>query len=215
VNTILGGEAVLAIWPAFNFYAAMILLVALQVIVAVYGHDVIHLFEKIMSLVLGVLFSGVLLLGVSRLDAALAFVPANGSSTAASFGSIGVVLAVSFSYIMSWSPYASDYSRYLPISTSGRRVALYALIGGATASFALELSGALVGSLTQSFDYFQALKKFSGPFGVPAVVAIILGAVAASALNIHTNSLSAMVLDVKVKRWVTVVAGGWLAWPYP
>ncbi|TLY05806.1 MAG: cytosine permease, partial [Thaumarchaeota archaeon] len=134
VNTILGGEAVLAIWPSFNFYAAMVLLVALQVIIAVYGHDFIHLFEKIMSLILGVLFLGVLLLGLARLDAALSFVPANGSAAAASFGSIGVVLAVSFSYIMAWSPYASDYSRYLPVSTSGKRVALYALIGGATAS---------------------------------------------------------------------------------
>jgi len=207
VNTILGGEAVLAIWPPFNFYAAMVLLVALQVIIAVYGHDFIHLFEKIMSLVLGGLFLGVLLLGLARLDAALSFVPANGSAAAASFGSIGVVLAVSFSYIMAWSPYASDYSRYLPVSTSGRRVAVYALIGGATASFALELAGALVGSLTQSFDYFQALKTFSGAFGVPAVVAIILGAMAANALNIYTNSLSALVLDVKTKRWVTVLAG--------
>jgi NCS1 family nucleobase:cation symporter-1 len=41
-----------------------------------------------------------------------------------------------------------------------------------------------------------------------AVFAIILGAMAANALNIYTNSLSALVLDLRVKRWVTVIAGG-------
>src|SRR2546427_11202784 len=107
---------------------------------------------------------------------------------------------------MAWSPYASDYSRYLPVSTSGRRVALYALIGGATASFALELAGALVGSLTQSFDYFQALKTFSGAFGVPAAVAIILGAMAGNALEIYTHSPSALGLDVKAQPWGTAPA---------
>src|SRR2546425_11944307 len=38
--------------------------------------------------------------------------------------------------------------------------------------------------------------------------AVILGAMAANALNIYTNSLSALVLDVKAKRWATVLVGG-------
>lgn len=37
---------------------------------------------------------------------------------------------------------------------------------------------------------------------------VSLGAVPANALNIYTNPLSALVLDVKTKRWVTVVIGG-------
>lgn len=41
-----------------------------------------------------------------------------------------------------------------------------------------------------------------------AILAILLGVLAANALNIYTNSLSALVLDVRTKRWVTVVAGG-------
>ncbi|MGA1974911.1 MAG: cytosine permease [Conexivisphaerales archaeon] len=207
VNTILGAEAVEAIAPGFSLIATSVLLVALQVIIAIFGHDLIHSFEKLMSVVLGILFLGIFVISIPRLGEALAFIPA-GASDVPSIGSIGVVLAVSFSYIMSWAPYASDYSRYLPATSSVRKVAALALAGGALASFAIEVIGGIVGSLTQSFDYFGALKAFAGTFGTLAVFAIILGAMAANALNIYTNSLSALVLDLRVKRWVTVIAGG-------
>ena len=208
VNTILGVEALEAVFPGVNFYASATALVALQVVIAVYGHDFIHLFEKIMSLVLGVLFLGVFVLTLPKLGAALSFVPSGGVAGVPALGPVGVVLAASFSYLMSWSPYASDYSRYLPSAVSGRRVALFALAGGAAASFAIEVIGALVGSLTPGAGFFTDLYHFAGSFGPLAIVAIILGAMAANALNIYTNALSALVLDIRAKRWLMVVVGG-------
>ena len=208
VNTILGVEALQAVYPGANFYASAAGLVALQAVVAIYGHDFIHLFEKVMSLVLGVLFIGIFVLTLPRLGAAFSFVPQGGSTGTPALGAVGVVLAASFSYLMSWSPYASDYSRYLPADVSGRRVALFALAGGAAASFAIEVIGALVGSLTPGAGFFADLYKFAGSFGPLAIVAIILGAMAANALNIYTNALSALVLDIRARRWVMVVAGG-------
>jgi len=208
VNTILGVEAAQAVYPWLNFYALAAALVAVQVLIAVYGHDFIHLFEKAMSLVLGLLFLCVFLLTLPRLGDALSFVPAGGSAGTPALGAVGVVLAVSFAYLMSWSPYGSDYSRYLPSSVPGRRVALFTLVGGMGASFAIEVIGALVGSLTVGQGFFQGLYDFAGAFGPLAILAIILGAMAANSLNIYTNSLSALVLDVKARRWVMVVAGG-------
>jgi len=209
VNTILGVAALQAVYPGLNFYLAATVLVAIQVVVAVYGHDFIHLFEKVMSIVLGVLFLGVFVLTLPRLGDAFSFVPPGGSPGFPALGAVGIVFAASFSYIMSWSPYASDYSRYLPSSSSARKVALYALAGGAGASFAIETVGALVGSLTNpTVPFFQALYGFSGSFGLFAIAGILLGAVAANALNIYTNALSALVVDIKARRWVAVVAGG-------
>jgi NCS1 family nucleobase:cation symporter-1 len=208
VNTILGVEALAAVFPGVNFYASASGLVALQVVVAVYGHDFIHLFEKVMSVILGVLFLGIFLLTLPKLGAAFSFVPSGGSAGMPALGAAGVVLAASFSYLMSWSPYASDYSRYLPSDVSGRRVALFALAGGAAASFAIEVIGALVGSLTPGAGFFTDLYQFAGSFGPLAIVAIILGAMAANALNIYTNALSALVLDIRAKRWIMVVVGG-------
>jgi len=208
VNTILGVEAVQAVYQGANFYATAAALVAVQVVVAVYGHDLIQLFEKAMSVILAVLFLGVFIISAPKLGSALSYVPPGGTAGFPALGAVGVVLATSFSYLMSWSPYASDYSRYLPESASGRRVALYALAGGGMASFAVEAIGALVGSLTPAIGFFQALYGFAGGFGLPAIVAIVLGALAANALNIYTNALSLLVLDIRTKRWVAVVAGG-------
>jgi len=207
VNTILGSEAVQALLPSSNFVADAAVLVALQVLLAVYGHDLIHLFEKAMSAVLGVLFLWLFVLTLPHMGDALSFSP-HPPGVGASIGALGTVLAVSFSYIMSWSPYASDYSRYLPSSTRRSRVALLALAGGAAASFGVELVGALIGSLTRSLDYFTALGAFASPFGGLAILAVILGAVAANALNIYTNALSALVLDIRSRRWKMVVLGG-------
>jgi nucleobase:cation symporter-1, NCS1 family len=206
VNAILGTLAVLALFPSANYYLVATILVSVQVLIGIYGHDFIHVFEKYMSVVLGLLFFVVFVLALPQLGKV-----SNASQLAVplTLGAAGTTLAVSFSYIMSWSPYASDYSRYLPETTSKTRVVLYTLAGGAIASFAVEALGALVGALTSSsLGYFVALRSFAGDAGDIVLVGLILGAITANALNIYTNSLSALVLDIKTKRWITVVAGG-------
>lgn len=206
INTIIAAEAVAVLAPSANFYLVVALLVVAQASIAVFGHDLIQLFEGVMSVVLGVLFAFIFVLTLPHLGAAFAFVPP-GSTGVISLGAVGAGLASSFSYLMSWSPYASDYSRYLPSHTSESRVAVYALVGGAAASFAVEVLGAAVGSLTVSTNYLGALSTFAGFYGPLAMATFILGAVAANSLNIYSNSLSLLVLDIKAKRWETVVVG--------
>ncbi len=211
VNTILAVVALQVVYRGANFVVAAAAYVLIQSMIAIYGHDFIHLFEKAMSVVLGILFLLIFVLTIPSLGSAFAYAPA-GSGGALTLGSIGLLLVVSFSYLMSWSPYASDYSRYLPPSTSKTKVASLALVGGAISSFAVEVVGALVGSLTpaetKDLGYFDGLNSFAGPFGSLAMLTLILGAFAADALNLYTNSLSALVLDIKATRWKTVAAGG-------
>jgi NCS1 family nucleobase:cation symporter-1 len=47
-----------------------------------------------------------------------------------------------------------------------------------------------------------------GPFWIPALVAVVLGTIAANALNIYTGALSLLTLDVPIRRWVSVIAVG-------
>jgi NCS1 family nucleobase:cation symporter-1 len=211
VNTILAVVALRVIFPGANFVLSAAAYVIIQAVIAIYGHDFIHLFEKVMSIVLGLLFLLIFVLTIPDLGKAFAL-PPGGSGSALSVGSVGILLIICFSYLMSWAPYASDYSRYFAPSTSKTRVLVLALAGGAISSFAIEVLGALVASLTPSengsFAYFNGLNSYAGSFGALAMVTLILGAFAADALNLYTNSLSALVLDVKAKRWMTVTAGG-------
>jgi NCS1 family nucleobase:cation symporter-1 len=209
VNTILAVLALRVVLPGANFYVAAAAYVVIQAVIAIYGHDFIHLFEKVMSVVLGLLFLLLFILAYPSLGQAFSYVP-SGSSGALSISAAGIVLVAAFSYLMSWSPYASDYSRYLPPSTRRSRVTLLALAGGALSSFAVEVIGALVGALTVSqseTNAFGGLNFFAGAFGGLAMLTMILGAFAADALNLYTNSLSALVLDIRAKRWKIVLAG--------
>ena len=209
VNTILAVFALQVIFPGASFVAGAAAYVVIQAVIAIYGHDFIHLFEKVMSVVLGVLFLAIFVTILPHLSSAFSYVPA-GAAGAASLGAVGTVLVYCFSYLMSWSPYASDYSRYLPWSASKARILLFALAGGAASSFAVEVVGALVGSVTplqSESSYFGGLYSAVGSFGWLAMVTLILGAFAADALNLYTNSLSALILDVKASRWKTVAAG--------
>jgi NCS1 family nucleobase:cation symporter-1 len=210
INTILAVIALQVVFPGANFVAAAAGYVLIQTLIAVYGHDFIHLFEKWMTIILGLLFLLIFALTVPDLGKAVSYVPSN--AVGLTLGSVGLLLVASFSYLMSWSPYASDYSRYLPASTSKTRVVLFALAGGAAASFAIEGVGAVVGSLTAAQtvtgSVFSGLYFYAGQFGPIAMLTLILGAFAADALNLYTNSLSALVLDVKASRWKTVAAGG-------
>lgn len=212
VNTILAVFALQIVVPGANFVLAAAAYVIIQTIIAVYGHDFIHLFERAMSVVLGLLFLFFFALTFPDLGRALSYVPSNGVG-GLSLGSIGLLFVAAFSYLMSWSPYASDYSRYLPGSTPRSKVAVYALAGGALSSFAIEAVGATIGSLTavqtvSLGSVFAGLNWYAGQFGGLAMATLILGAFAADALNLYTNSLSALVLDVRAARWKTVAAGG-------
>ncbi len=216
-NTILGVIAIQAVYPALDLYLGVIALMLIQVVIAVFGHDIIHVFEKIMSIILGLVFLALaaLILTSPQLSAALSYVPQGGNAAMATFGAIGATIAVAFSYIIAWSPYASDYSRYFPEKISKRSVALAAMFGGAAASFGVEALGALVAAViqnpiagSQNVVLFAGVASAFGGLGVVMLVALAVGAITANALNIYSNSLSALVLDIKAKRWITVAAGG-------
>ncbi len=206
VNTILGAFAVQLLLPGLPFPVAAVILVGAQALIVVYGHNFIHAFERWMAAVLGVLFAIATLLTLSHGATLAAWRPA--APTGSSLALFAIVLAASFSYIMSWSPYASDYSRYLPERTSRRRIVWYVFAGAAVASFWLEVVGALVAILAPGASTPVAgLKEVMGWFGPVAVLAIILGATAANALNLYSNTLSARVLDVPLPRWSLALVG--------
>jgi len=205
VNTILGAFAVQLLVPRLPFTGAAAVLVAVQTLIVIYGHNLIHAFERWMALILGVLFAIATLIALGQASTLAAWHPKVAPNPLALFA---IVLAASFSYIMSWSPYASDYSRYLPPGTSRRQVSLYVFVGAALASFWLEIVGALIAILAPgAASPVAALKQALGGFGSIAVLAVILGATTANALNLYSNTMSARVLDFRWPRWSLALLG--------
>lgn len=206
VNIILGGYA-LQLAFGLPFYLAAAVMVVLDVLLATYGHDIIHTFERVMSVVLAVMFAAMTIIAYDKMGGSLGTYEA-GASFSPDFWAL--VVAVVFSYLMSWSPYASDYSRYLPRTASKWKVVAYTTAGGAIASVWAEVAGFLVyvGANNKDLSIIAALQSVSGGYAVFTLVAIVLGAIAADALNLYTNSLSALVLYKRAGRVQTVLLAG-------
>ncbi len=206
VNTILGSVSIRLLVPDLPFPAAAAILVVAQTLLVIYGHNVIQEFERYMVVILGLLFAIATVIALTHGSTIVAWHPQPVGSTLALFAT---VLAVSFSYIMSWSPYASDYSRYLPEITSRSYMATYVFIGAVLASFITEVVGMLVAVLAPGAPNAPAALKIAmGGFGAFAVVAVILGATTANVLNLYSNTMSARVLDIRLPRWLFAVVGG-------
>ncbi|CAB1129366.1 Allantoin permease [Candidatus Hydrogenisulfobacillus filiaventi] len=206
VNNILGAFGLRVLWPGLAFWQAALLLVVVQGLIAVFGHNLIHAYERLMSVVLGVLFLGVTGLALAHGRALAAYHPVLKSPWAF----FAILVAASFSYLGSWGPYAADYSRYLPADTPRRAILGWSFLEAFLASVWLELVGAAVAVLAgkAASNPLTALHGVMGGFGDAAVVAVILGGTAADALNLYSNALSAGALDIRLPRWTLAAAAG-------
>ena len=200
VNNILGAFGLKVLFPSLSFWQGAVILVIIQSLLAIYGHNLIHLYERIMSVVLGVMFVIVTAIALSH-HATLA---AYHATTHAPWAMFGIMVGAAFSYIGSWGPYASDYSRYLPKSTKRKSIISYSFWGAFIASVWLELVGAAVAILAGAHpgNPISAIHSVAGAFGTLSVIAIILGGTAADALNLYSNSLSAGAMGLKLPRWL-------------
>jgi len=220
VNTVLGVFALVEL-TGMAFLVGLVIMAAIQILVAVYGHNMIHALERWLWGVLTVVFIGVSLFAFAHAHYALPFNPKAALGFEGVSGGVIEAVGLAFSYILGWTAYASDYTRYLPASTAPRRVAN--LAGGANlvASLWLELLGV---ALASQFPKAAAGANPVGILGgmsphwlvIVALVAVAIGTITANVLNIYSSSLSSLVIQVPVKRWMAAVlvglAGGVVAW---
>ena len=197
VNSVSGGLA-LATLTGMPAWLALIIVVILEVALAFVGHDLVQFFERYASFVLGAIF--IVATITIFLHADVNTVVKGGGF---SFGGFTLTAAAAFGYAAGWNPYASDYSRYLPKSSSPAKIAWAAGLGNFISCTVLMAAGAAAalipfsGSATASpTDVFVS----SMPVFVRDItlVAIAIGAIAANALNIYSGAMSFLAAGVKI-----------------
>lgn len=208
-----GGEALAALL-GIPFWVAVLIVLAVQGAVGVFGYEVIHRVQAIMAVILTVVFAvfAVRLLGGHEVVS-----PATetGPGLIAAFA-MEVTIALSLS--VSWAPYASDYSRYLPVRTSRSAVFGYTFAGLTLAYIAVQgigiAAGAMVGD--QTAEGVRTVMG-GGALGAVALLAIAFGAIASNAMNDYSGSLALQTVGVKVRRpvsaaLVAVIAFALILW---
>lgn len=188
VNLILASFALHVIFPGLNYIIPVIIVALIVFVLAYAGHKWIRRFEIAMSVVLGVLFAIVSARYILQFSGAVSYTPLPGNPLVG----FGITLASSFSYIMAWGPYASDYSRYTKSQYSPRKSFTYTYVGGAVASFWIEILGLAVAISAQHYisNPASALAFFMGPYAAIGMMSLFLGGIAANAINLFSNATS-------------------------
>jgi purine-cytosine permease-like protein len=186
------------------FWLAAVVIFAVQSMFAIWGHNIVHLINKIATVVLAILFAIITVLSLQKVDFTV------GVNTHAPFymGELAGWLTFAgffFAYVMTWTPFASDFSRYLPKTTSHTKVAAYTAGGTFVAMMWLGGIGVLVSSFAGQLEAIPALAKLTGTWAPIAMVAIVLSTLPVSAMNLYGGSLSLLTIRVPVNRIVGVI----------
>jgi nucleobase:cation symporter-1, NCS1 family len=219
VNSVSGALALNAL-TGLPGVVSLLVVVAIQVTIAFFGHNLVHLFERFAFPVLGVIFLVATIVIFTKASPSAA--PPGGEL--GGFGGWMILMAASFGYAAGWNPYASDYTRYLAPDTSRAQVFGCAALGLFGSCVVLELAGAA--AVTAGADAFfgNPTEAFTdllpGWLGNLTLLAIALGAVSANILNIYSGAMAFLAMEIRlpghIRRAITAglfgVVGFFIAW---
>jgi NCS1 family nucleobase:cation symporter-1 len=209
VNLVLGVMAMQKIFPLLGYHQALVIMTVATVLIAVYGYNFIHAFAYWMSILMGLVFAAMTVIAAHNLPALVA-----GAQTAPAGFSPWMFLltvAIAFSFQISYCPVGSDYTRYLPESTSAGRVWLAAFLGTITACIWLESLGALTATLGLHAGPMDFFARLMGIFAVPALIGVMLSIMPNNVVSVYSGALAALAMGVPLKRWTAALATGGVA----
>ncbi|HXS64696.1 MAG TPA: cytosine permease [Streptosporangiaceae bacterium] len=198
VNSVSGAFALNALlhWPKA---LCLLIIVLLQIAVAFFGHNLVHVFERWSFPFLVVVFAIASIVILTKANFSAPSHPFTGGT----LGGFLIIFGAAFGYAAGWNPYASDYTRYLPPDTDRRATGLWAALGVFLSCIALEIVGAASATITDSNKFGgNPTAGFTSHLATPladvTLIAIALGAICANALNVYSGSMSFLALGVKL-----------------
>ncbi|MFD1814505.1 purine-cytosine permease family protein [Rhodococcus gannanensis] len=178
LSTLFGVEPVLA----------LLLVVAIQTVLAFFGHNFVQRFERLVAPVLAVVFvvAAVFVFGDADLGA---------PATAGGGGVGGFLLTVgaAFGYTAGWAPYAADYTRYLPVTVSRVRTGLYAAGGlfiSTTALMSVGAASVTIGDPASDNPADAFTATLPSLVANLTLLAIAVGAIAANTINLYSGAMA-------------------------
>jgi NCS1 nucleoside transporter family len=188
-------------------YAVGFFLMAIQVLIAIYGFYLIRTFEKYTVPIAGVIMIVMSVLAWTKSDVVWNHATAHGS---AKFTSITQLMtAIGIGWGISWFTYSSDYTRFVNPKYSDRKVFWATSLGMFIPTVWLAFLGASITSATGGEgDPSTIVASVFGVMTIPVLLLIMHGPIATNILNLYSCSLAALSIGVNAARWkVAAVAG--------
>lgn len=183
--TIIGGQALQSA-TGMNLTAAMLIVAALSFLIAVVGYHAIHAVCKWAQLPLTLVLLTVTALAVLHDGTA----PTADKPVTIGAFLTGVGVAVTFA--LTYAPFVSDYSRYLPADTSGRAIFGWTAGGVFLSAAWVIVLGLLLTSAFGATGIFQSADAAMGGGTLSAVVLIVTaaGLAVTNVLNVYGGMLN-------------------------
>ncbi|MDV3127711.1 cytosine permease [Mycobacterium sp. 21AC1] len=217
-NSVSGAFALSSLFGVGPLVALMII-VLVQTSLAFFGHNLVQAFERWAFPVLAVIFAITSVAILARADLGAPAVDGG----VGGIGGFLLTVGTAFGYVAGWTPYAADYTRYLPSTVSGPRTGFFAAAGLFVSCVTLSAVGAASVTIATavSDNPAEAFTSALSPWlaGL-TLLAIAIGAVAANAINVYSGAMAFVTIGIKLpqhvaRALVTVffgVAGFLIAW---
>ena len=189
-SDVLGAQALQAAMPGLSINAGVIILTIVAMLLAVWGYDLIHSYERIVAYLAGIAF---LLITITIFTRGL--IPAAVFTTKGfSWGSFLLMISVAATWQITYAPYVADYSRYLPKDTNLAATFWYTYVASVVASIWMMALGALLAAALpkQMNNAVATVAHLAGGLGGVMLVLIVLGILAVNVLNLYGGFMSSL-----------------------
>ncbi len=191
---VIQAQAMNGVTAALSIPAWIVILAVPSVVIGIFGYRWIHWVMQATAVVVGV--SLVIMLAQGLRYGAL---PAHETTWARpTFGLFLAGVALLVIDMLSFGPFVSDYTRYLPAQTSGRRLFWGIYAGSVLATFFSCAVGAYLGALLPALGPVAAVGKVSGSW---ALVIMAVSLINANTFNAYTGSFQVLAFGSMWRRF--------------
>lgn len=214
------GAELLARWGMADRTLALIVVsivvAAVTVLVAVYGHALILRTYRTVAIVLVVIFAAVVAFIAPQID--VSFAQPEPLGGVALWSSITIGFAILASTPLSYSN-SADMARYLPASTKPSAIVAATALGGAIPCLIFTSFGALLGGTVRPEDVavgleYALLDMLPVWLGPIFVLGVIVNTVALNAMTTYTASMAMQSIGIPIRRIPSAILVGALGTAY-
>lgn len=188
-DVILATQGLQLVLPGGKFFWYPVL-VAVSIVIAVIGHDLLHFVQRWLTYILIAVFA------ILTVVAILNFSGSQGGGSSAGWDTTAFLIQISLAagYNISYSVYVSDYTRYLREDVSAPKLISWVYAGAAFSAVWLMSLGALLASNIANADAIGAIHQvgdmlFQG-FGTLAVLVSVIALISIMGVNAYGAMLT-------------------------
>ena len=157
--------AALAGWLHVSSDLGIVIFNVILLLIALVGYNLIHLVSRVITIISGIVFLALFIELAMHIPAGF-----KGSSDTA--GTVLLAISIFVSWQVTWAPYVSDYSRYLPENTPSRTTFGYTYAGSALGATIVMVIGALAAAVSSTGVNTDAIGFLGHRF--PAISSLII-----------------------------------------